>query len=193
MSAAAADHLPIIAATRRWLEKAVIGLNLCPFAKSVHVKGQIRYRVSEARDEEALLSDLEAELAVLCAASPEVVDTTLLIHPYVLGDFDDFVRFLDLVDVLLKVHRYAGMLQVASFHPHYVFADSEVDDVSNCSNRSPYPTLHLLREASLDRAVAAFPDAATIYEANRRTLRQLGADGWRVLAVDAPDDDRLPV
>jgi len=192
MSAAAANHLPIIAATRRWLEKAVIGLNLCPFAKSVHVKGQIRYVVSEACDEEALLTDLETELAALCAASPEAVDTTLLIHPYVLADFDDFVRFLDLVDVVLKVHRYLGVLQVASFHPQYVFADSEADDVSNCSNRSPYPTLHLLREASLDRAVTAFPDAATIYEANRRTLRQLGADGWHALAVDAPDDDRLP-
>ncbi|HMX22688.1 MAG TPA: DUF1415 domain-containing protein, partial [Accumulibacter sp.] len=137
-----------------------------------------------ATDEDVLLDDLENELRTLSEASPEVVDTTLLIHPWVLGEFDDFIRFLDLVEVVLRVHRYSGVLQVASFHPRYVFADTDPDDITNCSNRSPYPTLHLLREASLDRAVAAFPDASAIYDANRRTLRQLGADGWRALAID---------
>lgn len=184
MPTADSDPRQIVDATRRWLEKAVIGLNLCPFAKGVHVKGQIRYVVSTATDEDVLLDDLENELRTLSEASPEVVDTTLLIHPWVLGEFDDFIRFLDLVEVVLRVHRYSGVLQVASFHPRYVFADTDPDDITNCSNRSPYPTLHLLREASLDRAVAAFPDASAIYDANRRTLRQLGADGWRALAID---------
>lgn len=189
MPAAPASRRQIVDATRRWLEKAVIGLNLCPFAKGVHAKGQIRYVVSEAGDEDALLAELESELRTLSEASPEVVDTTLLIHPYVLEEFDDFVRFLDLIEVVLRVHRYTGVLQVASFHPRYVFADTDPDDITNCSNRSPYPTLHLLREASLDRAVAAFPDAAAIYDVNRRTLRQLGADGWRALATEAPATD----
>jgi len=181
MSRTNPSHADALNATRHWLEEAVIGLNLCPFAKGVHVKGQVRYVVSDAHDEEALLADLEHELHALLAAAPEEVDTTLLIHPGVLGGFDEFVRFLDLVEVVLNMQRLQGVLQVASFHPDYVFADTDRDDITNCSNRSPYPTLHLLREASLDRAVAAFPDAATIYERNMQTLRALGHDGWRAL------------
>ena len=181
MSRTNPSHDDAVNATRHWLEEAVIGLNLCPFAKGVHAKGQVRYVVSDAHDEEALLADLEHELHALLAAAPEEVDTTLLIHPGVLGGFDEFVRFLDLVEVVLNMQRLQGVLQVASFHPDYVFADTDPDDITNCSNRSPYPTLHLLREASLDRAVAAFPDAATIYERNMQTLRALGHDGWRAL------------
>ena len=181
MSRTNPSHDDAVNATRHWLEEAVIGLNLCPFAKGVHAKGQVRYVVSDAHDEEALLADLEHELHALLAAAPEEVDTTLLIHPCVLGGFDEFVRFLDLVEVVLNMQRLQGVLQVASFHPDYVFADTDRDDITNCSNRSPYPTLHLLREASLDRAVAAFPDAATIYERNMQTLRALGHDGWRAL------------
>ncbi|MBL8393644.1 MAG: DUF1415 domain-containing protein [Candidatus Accumulibacter sp.] len=181
-------HEQVIATTRHWLEKAVIGLNLCPFAKAVHVKGQVRCVVSAARDELDLLDDLERELLMLREALPEEVDTTLLIHPWVLTNFDDFVRFLDLVEVVLQTRRLHGVLQVASFHPAYVFADSAPDDITNCTNRSPFPTLHLLREASLDRAVAAFPEAAAIYQRNLQTLRELGADGWRELGVGAPSD-----
>lgn len=181
MSRTNPSHDDAVNATRHWLEEAVIGLNLCPFAKGVHAKGQVRYVVSDAHDEETLLADLERELHALLAAPSEEVDTTLLIHPCVLGGFDEFVRFLDLVEVVLNMQRLRGVLQVASFHPDYVFADTEPDDITNCSNRSPYPTLHLLREASLDRAVAAFPDAATIYERNMQTLRALGHDGWRAL------------
>ncbi|HRL75930.1 MAG TPA: DUF1415 domain-containing protein [Candidatus Accumulibacter phosphatis] len=180
-----ASHDQIIASTRHWLEQAVIGLNLCPFAKGVHAKGQIRYALSTARDEETLLADLQRELLALCATPAEEVDTTLLIHPWVLRDFADFVRFLDLVEVVLRTHRLQGVLQVASFHPDYVFADSAADDITNHTNRSPFPTLHLLREASLDRAVAAFPDAATIYERNLQTLRQLGDAGWQALRIGA--------
>ncbi|MCM8611346.1 DUF1415 domain-containing protein [Accumulibacter sp.] len=177
------SHDEVIASTRHWLERAVIGLNLCPFAKGVHAKGQIRYVVSPAENDESLLDDLQLELLSLCATPADEVDTTLLIHPWVLTDFADFLRFLDLVDVVLQTHRLHGVLQVASFHPDYVFADSTVDDITNHTNRSPFPTLHLLREASLDRAVAAFPEAAMIYERNLQTLRQLGADGWQALAA----------
>ena len=186
MMAAVPSPDEVVAATRDWLERAVIGLNLCPFAKGVHVKGQIRYVVSEARADESLLADLERELHALVAAAPAAVDTTLLIHPWALNAFDDFTRFLDLVEVVLRMHRLDGIVQVASFHPDYVFADTEPDDITNCTNRSPFPTLHLLREASIDRAVAAFPDAAAIYERNLQTLRDLGIDGWRNLGVDTP-------
>lgn len=186
MNQAPPSHQEIIAATRRWLERAVIGLNLCPFAKGVHVKGQIRYVVCDAADEDTLLGDLERELLALLAVPAAEVDTTLLIHPGVLTAFDDYVAFLDVVNVVLATQGLEGILQVASFHPDYVFADSEPDDISNCTNRSPFPTLHLLREASVERAVAAFPDAASIYERNVQTLRELGGDGWRALAVGAP-------
>lgn len=176
----------IIATTRKWLERAVIGLNLCPFAKGVHVKGQVRYVVSAARSEEALLDDLERELKFLAETAPEDTDTTLLITPGVLTNFDDFANFLDLVEVVLRSQGLCGTLQVASFHPDYVFADSEPDEIANHTNRAPYPILHLLREASLERAAAAFPDAADIYRRNIETLRALGREGWRALDVDAP-------
>ena len=180
----------IIAITRQWLERAVIGLNLCPFAKGVHVKGQIRYVVSAAQTEDALLDDLERELKFLVETAAEDTDTTLLITPDVLTDFDDFTNFLDLVEVVLRTQGLVGVLQVASFHPDYVFADAEVDDIANHTNRAPYPTLHLIREASLARATAAFPDAADIYERNIETLRELGLDGWRSLDVDPPKKPR---
>jgi hypothetical protein len=180
------SHDEAIAATGRWLERAVIGLNLCPFAKSVQVKKQVRYVVSDAADSDALLADLERELQYLAAIPPEQTDTTLLIHPYVLTSFDDFTDFLDLVDVVVRTQGLAGTLQVANFHPDYCFADAEPDDIGNHSNRSPYPTLHLIREASIDRAVAAFPDAAQIYERNIETLERIGIEGWRALDVDAP-------
>jgi len=176
----------IIATTRKWLERAVIGLNLCPFAKGVHVKGQIRYVVSAAQTEDALLDDLERELKFLTEAAPEDTDTTLLITPGVLTDFDDFTNFLDLAEVVLRTQGLVGVLQVASFHPDYVFADAEAGDIANHTNRAPYPTLHLIREASLARATAAFPDAADIYERNIETLHKLGLEGWRALDVDAP-------
>lgn len=186
MSAADRRHTEIIDATRKWLERAVIGLNLCPFAKSVHVKGQVRYVVSAAKTENDLLDDLERELKLLTETAPAEVDTTLLITPEVLTDFGDFTDFLDLVEVVLRTHGLAGVLQVASFHPEYVFADAKPDDIANYTNRAPHPTLHLIREASLAKATAAFPDAADIYQRNIDTLRALGLEGWRALDVDAP-------
>lgn len=171
----------VVAATRDWLEKAVIGLNLCPFARAVHAKRQIRFVVSHARDEESLLEDLLHELQLLAAADPADIDTTLLVHPRVLGDFLDYNDFLDIADAAVEELGLDGVLQVASFHPRYQFADSDPDDMGNFSNRSPYPTLHLLREDSVDKAVAAFPEADRIYEANIETLRRLGSAGWKKL------------
>ena len=170
-----------IAATQHWLEQAVIGLNLCPFARAVHVKRQIRWVESPALDALALLEDLVRELQFLAAAEPEAVDTTLLIHPHALNDFLDYNDFLDMADAAIEEQGLGGVLQVASFHPDYRFEGTAPDDVDNLSNRSPYPMLHLLREDSIARAVAASPDAATIYERNIETLRRLGAAGWRKL------------
>ena len=177
-------HAEITAATRKWLERAVIGLNLCPFAKSVHVKDLVRYVVSEAKTTDSLLDDLERELKFLIDTAPEDVDMTLLMTPEVLTDFADFTDFLDLVEVVLRTQGLVGILQVASFHPDYVFADAEADDIANYTNRAPYPTLHLIREASLARATAAFPDASDIYLRNIETLRAMGLEGWRALEVD---------
>lgn len=172
-----------IAATKLWLEKAVIGLNLCPFAKGVHVKGQIRYFVSAAQTADELLADVQRELEVLAEASREKIDTILLIHPHVLTDFLDYNDFLEVVDALLEEIDLAGELQVASMHPQYQFADTELDDITNFTNRSPYPTLHLIREDSIDEAVASFPEAETIFEKNIETMRKLGHEGWNALGL----------
>jgi hypothetical protein len=169
--------------TRVWLERAVIGLNLCPFAKSVHVKGQIHYAVSRAQTSQALLEDLESELKDLAALDPSARDTTLLIAPDCLADFLDFNDFVALADAALVNLELDGVLQIASLHPDYQFAGTRADDITNYTNRSPYPTLHLLREDSIDRAVDAFPQAETIYERNMETMQQLGRAGWSALGV----------
>jgi hypothetical protein len=173
----------VLVATKNWLERAVIGLELCPFAKAVHVKGQIRYFVSAAETYAALLEDLRRELRALSEADPSVVDTTLLIAPRMLEDFLDYNDFLKLAGRALEELGLEGVLQIASFHPRHEFADGEPGDVANSTNRSPYPMLHLLREASVTRAVRAFPEAERIFEKNIATLRALGHDGFaRVLS-----------
>jgi len=179
---------PFIAHTRAWVARAVVGLNLCPFAKAVQRKEQVRYVVSDATDADALLATLREELQALAAADPAQVDTTLLIHPHVLTDFAAFNDFLDAADAALDALGYTGVFQIASFHPHYQFAGSASDDVSNATNRSPYPTLHLLREASVERAVQAFPQPEAIYENNIRTLDALGAGGWAALQAQCRRD-----
>jgi hypothetical protein len=179
-----------IAATKLWLEHAVIGLNLCPFAKSVQVKNQIRYVVSAAQTPEELLRDLLSEFEILAESSAEAIDTTLLIHPHVLTDFLDYNDFLDVVDAALVEADLDGELQVASMHPQYQFADTEPDDITNYTNRSPYPTLHLLREASIEQAVAAFPDAAQIFDKNIETMLSLGHEGWNKLGLAAVQKDK---
>ena len=176
--------------TKRWLESAVIGLNLCPFAKAVYIKDQIRFIVSNAETSADLLKELEAELNFLYQADPALIDTTLLIHPLVLGDFLDYNDFLDDADALLQQQDLEGEIQIASFHPDYQFAGTDATDITNYTNRSPYPTLHLLREDSIDRAVEAFPDAADIFEKNMQTLNDLGQEGWKNLGLDATFTER---
>lgn len=175
----------VVATTRTWLEKVVIGLNLCPFAKAVHAGNQIRYEISDAQTPEALLADLARELQTLAAADPAKIETTLLIHPQVLGDFLDYNDFLDIADAAVEELGLTGTIQVASFHPHYRFADTEPDAIENYSNRSPYPMLHLLREESVERAVATFADAGRIPDRNIENLRRIGHDGWRRLGLPA--------
>ena len=170
----------VIAATRNWVEKAVIGLRLCPFAASPYLRGLIRYRVSEQESPEGLAEELTEELNFLAAADPLHCETSLLIHPRVLGDFLDYNQFLDQADAAVAALGLEGKLQIASFHPAYQFAGSGSNDVENGSNRSPYPMLHLLRESSV-RATATFPGVDEIGNRNMATLRELGAAGLRKL------------
>jgi len=178
----------VVADTRRWVNRAVIGLNLCPFAKSVEVKNQVRYVVSHATRAKALLADLKRELQHLVATDAAELDTTLLIAPDGFAEFLEFNDLLERADQLLVDLDLDGVLQIASLHPQYQFADTEADDITNFTNRAPYPTLHLLREDSVDRAVAAFPKAEAIFETNMQTMQKLGPAGWAALGVDASDD-----
>ena len=181
MTATDISNDSVLRATRGWLEHAVIGLNLCPFAKAVWVRRLIRFSCSAATDTATLRRDLVDELCLLRDTPVEQLETTLLVHPWVLGDFLDFNDFLDTAEAALRELHLEGSVQIASFHPHYRFAGTAADDAGNASNRSPYPCLHLLRESSIDRAVAAFPQPEAIYESNIATLRGLGAAGWASL------------
>jgi uncharacterized protein len=180
------EHQLVIETTRQWLDKVVIGLNLCPFAASPWRRGRIRFRVSEANSQQQLAQDLADELLALQSCDPAECETTLLIHPHVLGDFFDYNGFLELADRLLEDLALDGTIQIASFHPDYQFADSQPDDPANCTNRSPYPMLHLLREASIEAATANMPDPDAIYERNIKTLQALGMEGWKALMPRTP-------
>lgn len=169
--------------TRHWLEKAVIGLNLCPFAKAVYVKNQVRLVVSHARHADDLLEELDRELQLFMATPAEEVDTTLLIHPTLFDDFLDFNDFLEIAEGVVNEHGLEGVVQLASFHPQFQFDGTEPDDISNYTNRAPFAILHLLREESIDRAVEAFPEAETIFEQNIETLEKLGHKGWKALGL----------
>ncbi|MEO7009357.1 MAG: DUF1415 domain-containing protein, partial [Caldimonas sp.] len=176
-----------------WVERAVIGLNLCPFAKAAQQRGRVRYVHSGATAAEALLGAFCDEARLLVATPAERIETTLLVHPRVLVDFDDYNEFLDVAEGALDSLGCTGVLQVASFHPHYRFAGTAAGDIENATNRSPWPILQLLREASVTAAALAFPDSATIYEANIATLRALGAPGWDALQADCRRDAELAV
>jgi len=177
------NHEEVVAATREWIEKAVIGLNLCPFAKSVYVKNQVRIVVSDARHIDAFLEDLDRELDYLAEVDPEETDTTLLIHPTLFPDFLDFNDVHQIADEAVVEHELDGVIQIASFHPEFQFEGTEPDDITNYTNRAPFPTLHLIREGSLDKAVEAFPEAETIYERNIETMKKLGIAGWLALGM----------
>ncbi len=176
-----------VAGTTRWLERAVLGLDLCPFARAPHAQGRIRYAVSRARTPDELIEDLAVELRRLAAVDPADCETTLLIHPQVLGDFLDYNEFLGAADAVVEALDLDGVLQVASFHPRYQFADTAPDDIENATNRSPWPTLHLLREASVERVALAMADPDEIYRRNIATLRALGRAGWEALGTAAEE------
>ncbi len=167
--------------TEQWLLRAVIGLNLCPFAKGPQVKRQIRTVVSPATEPETLLEEVVAELRRLAEADPADIETTLVVHPHVLGDFLDFNDFLAAAEGAVDALDLEGVLQIASFHPDYQFAGTEADDITNFTNRSPYPTLHLIREDSIARAIDSLANPDEIYERNIETLRRLGPEGWKRL------------
>jgi hypothetical protein len=188
----ATDPERILRETRAWVDRAVIGLNLCPFAKAVQAKGQVRYVFSDARDDQSLLDTLCSEMHYLAEADPARLDTTLIVHPGVLADFADYNDFVDAADAAVEELGYAGVLQVATFHPQYQFAGTDPDDVTNATNRSPYPCLHLLRENSVERAVAAFPDPEAIFDNNMRTLEALGEQGWAALQAECRRDAQQP-
>lgn len=182
----ATDDATVLADTRRWVERAVIGLNLCPFAKAVYIKDQVRIVVSHARHLDAFLDELDRELLLLRDTPAEQVETTLLVHPTLFPDFEVFNDFLNVVDDVVAEHELDGVIQVAPFHPAFQFDGTEPDDITNHTNRSPYPTLHLLREASVERAAESGDDADTIVERNQQRLRELGAAGWQALLQPEP-------
>ncbi|TSH96418.1 DUF1415 domain-containing protein [Verticiella sediminum] len=173
------DDAAVVTAVRHWLERAVIGLNLCPFARAVYVRDQVRLAVSDGTDARSVLSDLQAELLSLADTDPQTVDTTLVIVPAALHEFHDYTHCLADAERLLKRLKLRGIIQIASFHPDYCFGDAEPEDIGNYTNRAPYPIFHLLREDSVARAVHAIPDPDDIVEANQRRLREMGLDGWR--------------
>ncbi len=175
----AADAAELVACVARWLERMVVDFNLCPFAAKVVFDRRVRLLPTAAETTEQLLGDLEAELMFL--SGNDNWETSLLIHPRVLGDFYDYNQFLDLVDELLRQMDLEGVFQVASFHPHYQFAGTEPDAAENYSSRSPYPLLHILREASIERAVAGYPDVDQIPLRNIERLNGLGAAKLRAL------------
>lgn len=178
----------LIQQTARWLEQAVIGLNLCPFAKAPYAKGLVRIAVSRAKHLDGFLEDLDREILLLLHTPAEELETTLLLHPFLFGDFLLFNDMLDVAEAALADHDAEGIIQIAPFHPDFRFADSEADDPANHTNRSPYPTLHLIREASMEKAVAAFPDPSVIFERNIALLRQMGHEGWQKLGLSPADE-----
>jgi uncharacterized protein len=180
------DDAAVIALTQKWLTSAVIGLNLCPFAKAVHVKGQIHYAISRDDQHSALLQALENELLALQACAPATRDTTLLMLPQAFPEFLEFQFFLSDCDRQLRRLKLHSVFQIASFHPHYQFAQTEPDDMGNYTNRAPFPILHLLREDSVARAVESFPEPESIYEKNLQTLTNLGLKGWTDLGLMHP-------
>jgi uncharacterized protein len=169
--------------TRAWLEKAVIGLNLCPFAKAVYTRDRVRLVVSQARHADDLLEELDRELDLLVATPAEQVDTTLLIHPTLFPDFLDFNDFLEIAEGVLDEHGLEGVVQLASFHPQFQFDGTALEDMGNYTNRAPYAVLHLLREDSVEKAVDSLPDPDAIYQDNIRTLDKLGMEGWTKLGI----------
>ena len=177
------DSATVTEHTRQWLEKAVIGLNLCPFAKAPHVKNLVRISVSQARHLDGFLEDLDRELQLLGDTPANELETTLLVHPTLFPDFDTFNQLLDIADAAVVDNGLEGIVQIAPFHPDFQFEGTDSDDIGNYTNRSPYPTLHLIREDSIAKAAQAFPDASAIFERNIALLEKMGHEGWDKLDI----------
>ena len=169
--------------TKQWLEKAVIGLNLCPFAKAPHVKNLVRIVVSEAHHLDGFLEDLDRELQLLGNTPASELETTLLVHPTLFPDFETFNQMLEIADDAVIENELEGIVQIAPFHPDFQFEGTEADDINNYTNRSPYPTLHLIREDSIVKAAEAFPDASAIFDRNIALLEKMGHEGWDKLDI----------
>lgn len=176
-----------LAETRRWIERIVIGLNLCPFARRPFDGDRIRYVLSDATDLDSLRKVLENELKSLAAAPREEVETTLIVHPGVLQDFLDYNDFVVEANDRLAEWGYEGVIQIASFHPQYRFAGASDDDPANATNRSPYPMLHLLREDSVTEAAESGYVLDGIPARNVLLLRKLGRAGLdQLIHGDSP-------
>ena len=169
----------ITGSVQRWVESFVVDLNLCPFAKRELIKNRIRFALTAAQTEEELLTALQAELELL--DSDTSIETTLLIHAKVLQDFYDYNQFLDYADELLLQMGLEGVYQIASFHPHYQFGNTDPDAAENYTNRSPYPMLHIIREESIARAIADSPNIDQVPARNIALMNQLGKDRLRAL------------
>jgi len=177
-----AKNEKVINQTKAWLEKVVIGLNFCPFAKPIFEQGKVHFQVSDAQSLEYCLEDLAAE--ALRLEQDSKLETTLLIYENSLQDFENFLDVVDIANDFMEEKGYEGVYQLASFHPDYCFADSDEDDPANYTNRSPYPMLHLIREASIERALASYKNPENIPETNIKLARELGLDKMQSLLKD---------
>lgn len=172
----------IIRQTQNWIHSLIIKFNICPFAKREMTKGTVRFQVSFTAKEEAALTEIMSEIEAL--DQQREVETTLMIFPRLFTDFFHYLDFVDLAEQLLVESGYEGIYQIASFHPDYCFADVDFNDVSNYTNRSPYPMLHLLREESVEKAIDYYGDTSTIPEKNIATMQQLGLEKIQKLLSD---------
>ena len=168
------DKQQIIDTTKLWLDRFVIGLNLCPFAKHPFRNDKIRYIVFEGSDLEKLTETWLKEANALVETTPSVLETTLIILPEVLDEFEAYLDFVEMSEFILEEVDLDGVIQIASFHPDYQFDETEPTDVENYTNRSPFPMLHLLREESVNRAIEAYPEIGDIPDNNIDTMNKLG-------------------
>ena len=167
-----ADNI-FIKDTKQWLENVVIGLNLCPFASNPYLQNQIRFFVSHANNEIEILKELENELKFLAKADKKETETSLFILAESLERFYEYNQFLDIADALLEQLDLVGTLQIATFHPKYQFGGTQENDAENLTNRSPYPTLHLIREDSLEEALTKYHHPEKIPENNIKKMNSL--------------------
>lgn len=166
--------MDFIEQTKKWLVSFVIALNLCPFAKREFDQDRIRYSVIESTDQAFCLHSVFQE--VLAMDEDSNIETTLIIFAKHLSLFDDYLDFFHLAEELIYTQEYEGVYQLASFHPDYQFENSDKNDPSNFTNRSPYPIIHIIREKSIEQALKTFPTPEQIPSRNIALLKKLGSD-----------------